>query len=598
MGRKVTACVVLFAALILVASSIAAVGTELDVDAIDFIWDPAEPEIGELVAFAVTGAPGTIDVAQWNFGEAGCSGYPETAMCTPLYTACTHQAHKFASAGAKTVSVMLTVDGQVYPAVTRAVTVADTGACDVQTELDFTVSPIAPDIGDAMTFRIQGVTGEITSAAWNFGGPACGDSGFTQQTTCVPDGNFVTCIAQPYKYSSAGTKTVTLSVNVGGSTFGPVSHQVTVSSSGSCTGGGGGGTDWSGWDRVATGGAGDSDNTAASCMAAFGGYLFVATENPTTGIEVLRSSDGQVWTPVAAGGFGDGENVEATALVVFDGRLLLTTTNETTGGQVWQSPDGVTWTKASPDGFLNPANTSASAMAEFAGDLYVGTSNQSSGGQVWRTPDASQWSQVNTSGFGSSTNKSVTALAGFNSQLYAGATGFWGFRLFRRASGLSWSQIGVDGFGDNTNTRVTALVDVGGEFFLGTRNELTGGEVWSSTTGSSWSQVNEDGFGAFVNQAVSFLTLYDATLIAGVANPQSGGAVWAYDDLSGWYQASEAGFGDQYNVDLPAAAELNGTLYVGTENPFGFQIWRHVPGLLFADGFELGSGGEWSAVAP
>lgn len=100
--------------------------------------------------------------------------------------------------------------------------------------LDFSFAPASPQIGQTVTFELEGLQADVDQAEWDFGGPGC--SGYTQQTTCTPD-VFTDCTAQGYKYSSSGEKTVTVTVTLDGSgQQDPVTHTVTVQNTGSCDG--------------------------------------------------------------------------------------------------------------------------------------------------------------------------------------------------------------------------------------------------------------------------------------------------------------------------------------------------------------------------
>jgi PKD repeat protein len=99
--------------------------------ALGFTWTPANPEIGENVLFNLSGVVGDVSRATWNFGEAGCDE-PSTAVCeASLWDNCEAKTFKFASGGAKSVSVDVEIDGAgpetVGPGI---VNVASAGSCD------------------------------------------------------------------------------------------------------------------------------------------------------------------------------------------------------------------------------------------------------------------------------------------------------------------------------------------------------------------------------------------------------------------------------------------------------------------------------------
>ncbi len=104
------------------------------------------------------------------------------------------------------------------------------------TSLDFSWFPSSPQIGDVVTFSLQGLSGSVTQAVWNFGDGGC--SGYSQQMTCVPDMFGGDCSEQTFKFSSGGSKTVSVTVTVSGVQQSPVTHTVTVANTGSCESGG------------------------------------------------------------------------------------------------------------------------------------------------------------------------------------------------------------------------------------------------------------------------------------------------------------------------------------------------------------------------
>jgi PKD repeat protein len=91
-----------------------------------------------------------------------------------------------------------------------------------------------PDIGALVTFTVTGVLDEIEETEWNFGGPGCGD--YTQTMTCSSSSTIMGCGNQSFRFSSAGTRNVTLKVKANGQwgTAGPL--VITVGSDGVCPG--------------------------------------------------------------------------------------------------------------------------------------------------------------------------------------------------------------------------------------------------------------------------------------------------------------------------------------------------------------------------
>ena len=90
-----------------------------------FSWSPTNPEIGESVSFRLEGVVGDIEKATWSMGGTGCDGADSTPECTPsLWNDCKAQAYKYASAGAKDVTLTVRVGGVNFAAPPTTVTVA------------------------------------------------------------------------------------------------------------------------------------------------------------------------------------------------------------------------------------------------------------------------------------------------------------------------------------------------------------------------------------------------------------------------------------------------------------------------------------------
>ncbi|MEJ2580511.1 MAG: hypothetical protein P8127_02560, partial [Acidobacteriota bacterium] len=120
---------------------------------------PATPEIGENIAFTLTGFVGTIAKATWDFGETGCDGASATYVCEPsLFDNCTAASFSFASGGEKSVSVSLELEGGGADAAGPfTVTVANSGSCDSGGGgCSYTLSPTRE------TFTPSGGSGEFS----------------------------------------------------------------------------------------------------------------------------------------------------------------------------------------------------------------------------------------------------------------------------------------------------------------------------------------------------------------------------------------------------------------------------------------------------
>jgi PKD repeat protein len=233
----------------------------------DFSMTNNRPLIGEVVTFAVDPI---LEVESWDFGEADCRGNNPQVSCYFLPgSACNTIQWTFPSSGEKTVTMVLT-DGRTK---TKNPIVRGTGECclaDGRPDADFTSSadeaytgetisftdlsaksltlstkaltfswnPQNPEIGEIVSFMLEGVVGDIEQATWDFGEAGC--DGLAAVQNCTPS-LWNNCEAQSFTFASSGDKTVTATVTTasGSETVGP--RVITVANAGECPGGGGGG---------------------------------------------------------------------------------------------------------------------------------------------------------------------------------------------------------------------------------------------------------------------------------------------------------------------------------------------------------------------
>jgi hypothetical protein len=235
-------------------------------------------------------------------------------------------------------------------------------------------------------------------------------------------------------------------------------------------------------------GFGDPNNVWAYPSAIFDGYMYAGTENYVTGGEVWRTSDGTTWTQVNADGFGDPNNVWAHGLIVSDGNIYAATRNDTVGAQLWRTSDGTTWTQVNADGFGDPNNVGIHPIWAFDGRLYAGTDNYVTGTEVWSSTDGTTWTQWNLDGFGDPNNfacggsgKITGCDCGCNMTVatWNGATGAEVWKCYGDAN---WIQLNMDGFGNPNNYVAFASgVCFKDKMYIGTGNDVAGGEVWRAT---------------------------------------------------------------------------------------------------------------------
>ncbi len=112
------------------------------IEATGFTWDPASPEIGQLMTLEITGHIGDIR-AEWNFGENGCAGYPQIQVCEPFFSNCHDFAFKFASGGAKNVSVTVKDPntGSTLGSISKTINVQNVGSCAGEPTCTYSLNP-------------------------------------------------------------------------------------------------------------------------------------------------------------------------------------------------------------------------------------------------------------------------------------------------------------------------------------------------------------------------------------------------------------------------------------------------------------------------
>ena len=245
-------------------------------------------------------------------------------------------------------------------------------------------------------------------------------------------------------------------------------------------------------------------------------------------------TNGTSWERVADGGWGDASNGGIAALQVFAGNLYAATNNQNTGTEIWRSPTGNTntWTQVNPDGFGAGGGTSGDqSMDTFGGHLYVGLSRNGAA-ELWRTSNGAMWTPALASGPGPN-NTHVSAMAEFGGQFYIGLrNGVTGGEVWRASDGLHWAPVVTGGLGEPNNQRPYGLIAYGGQLYLVFANLVTGAEIWRSPTGNagSWTQVADAGWGDSDNGLADYFdkaaAVFGNRLYVGTENWTNGGEVW------------------------------------------------------------------------
>jgi hypothetical protein len=342
-----------------------------------------------------------------------------------------------------------------------------------------------------------------------------------------------------------------------------------------------------GWQQSNLNGFGDPLSWWVAVLTEFNGSLYAGVHHSSgSGAQLWKAGAGQDWSAVMTDGFGELLNAGISSLTQFKGWLYAGTEN-VAGTQVYRSEDGLVWEGVVTDGFgSQQSNLSTTAMGVFDGQLYAAAGNWLDGApigaQLWRSEDGSMWNDVALQGFGNVNNTTILALEAIGGYFYAGTRNeITGGELWRSASGDpdSWSQVNLDGFGEAANTAVVTLVEYNGWVYAGTRNWSSGAQLWRSVDGLSWTKVAGLGFGdGDASGWVDSLTVYNHCLVAVLRNYNDGANVFTSHDGSTWRQVNPDGWGDNNNPHTGsgdgAAALFNGRLFIGTGNvASGGEIW-------------------------
>ncbi len=169
----------------------------------------------------------------------------------------------------------------------------------------------------------------------------------------------------------------------------------------------------------------------------------------------------------------------------------------------------------------------------------------------------------------------------FHNQLYLGLGSpaqLW------RTDGESWQAVDTVGFGDSNNNNLNALVVFGDKLYAALLNNVTGVEIWRSSSGDpgTWMQVNNDGFGGWgANDVV--MDFFQGRLYVGFGLfPEMGSQLWRTSDGTNWEAVFIDGLGYENNGRI-SMAKLNDELYISFRNVVeGGQIWRSSNGLYWS----------------
>ncbi|MFH1150555.1 MAG: hypothetical protein V1748_08785 [Actinomycetota bacterium] len=197
--------------------------------------------------------------------------------------------------------------------------------------------------------------------------------------------------------------------------------------------------------------------------------------------------------------------------------------------------------------------------------------------------DMGTWIAFASHGFGDSNNSRVWAQAEYEGCLYAGTrNAITGCELWR-LDGTGWDQVNADGFGADANDSIFSMVSHGGYLYAGVENAAGCGLFRTAAAGgppyTDWVQVNTPGFGDGTNDSLDCLYVYGPYLYAGTFNFATGTEIWRTAGAGGppytdWVQVNTDGFGNNLTNDAWCMGVFESRLHVGVENgATGCEVW-------------------------
>jgi hypothetical protein len=275
-----------------------------------------------------------------------------------------------------------------------------------------------------------------------------------------------------------------------------------------------------------------ASNTVVNVLQPFGNYLYVGVESLTEGGGIWRTN-GANWAEVASAGLGDDNNYGVNAITVFSDTLIAATANFTTGVEIWRSAtgDAGSWAQVNADGFGLGGGTGDVVMDVYDDYLYVGLGRWPGSAELWRTDDQVTWTPVFTDGLGSPDNSHVSSMAEFKGHFYIGLrNGATAGQVWRSDNGLNWTPVFTNGLGDTANARPYGLIVFDDQLYLVFSNFVTGAETWRSSDGVTWHQISEDGWGDSNNVFADYFdkaaVVFKGALFVGTYNEVDGGEIW------------------------------------------------------------------------
>jgi len=305
------------------------------------------------------------------------------------------------------------------------------------------------------------------------------------------------------------------------------------------------------------------------------GRVYVASGWSNVRIQVFDDTGAYLTTIGGQWGSNTGEMRFPAGVAVDDeGNVYVT---EVENHRIQKFSPGIPgWIQVNVNGFGNRDNT-IPALATFNKELYAGSWN---GAEIWRSSDGQIWTEFTPPW--STSDNGVSDLTIYESQLYAGT---WNDDIgaIWRTDGDTWEQVVSNGFGDDNNYEINNLATYDGSIYAAASNDVTGTEIWSSSSGNpgSWTQVNSDGFGSAGIWHDVVMDTFAGYLHIGFGRNDIA-ELWRWDGAS-WTPIFQNGLGNPYNTNVSSFAEFQGYLYMGLRNvEDGGQVRRSTDGTSWS----------------
>lgn len=350
------------------------------------------------------------------------------------------------------------------------------------------------------------------------------------------------------------------------------------------------GTTTDGWKKIAQGGIDDPSNYFAFPSVEFKGKLYSwvpSTGNPAP----VWAYDGTSFTHAAPNGFGDPGNDGITGGLVFQGYLYMGTENYSTGGQVYRTANGTEWQRVGDEILPEDGTAACHLLGEQDGKLIIGISRWEAPGGIAYAFDGTDpmspaaFTLAGVPGYGLSVPDVQRCIAVIPGGTFAGRlqvcaeirsadSDDLGFQPIEYAGGANWVPTAPINFGEENIQHVYRMAMVGGTTYAGTQNDAAG-QLWKRGSGG-WTRV-----------ATPFIDPSDANaLFPAAIGDRLGISTTNFEDHSPagparfYLEGTDGGFSlfiDRF--DDPANLVILATVFKGryvafAANPAGFQVWE------------------------